>query len=593
MSLSAKSAIRSSKPNQYLRDRVSIAEAEQEIRDYLEGCIERSYWNLSQEEADELANNRLQFCGLGDYGQYTERAHERAMEALKKRGKSAGARYIAARILRGAEPDLKQLTQDWFAHRNILKELNADELNEIGACSTYLRELGIRFRWEARAFYNLYRQVRIQDRVWNSSCQVNLDRVKYLALTPNYNRLPLWVKEVLINSPHWIQTERIGDIWRLIDCAKAWKWCPTLPKGIAERVGRMSPRTRMIASLVWQQWEWNGWASARKSDWMDENDQPISRLEQTLDFWKELREFAKKPLAELVELAQEKGWSHGRVRQLVEKTLKLPHQFLWEKWGRKRDWDLETLQGILATYGTPQDACLHLFGCQGKATVRAFEACQNKDVWQWASAIAYGNPDALQKILALPEVIAYQPDAVAFLKTLPMQSRIRLLSATTFKYRGQVQPISDDHVRDTGYLWSNIQNKPELGRVRCWFSVHEQLAAAFVKELPDEALPIPAGWERVDGLASVSGEWELEFPKRVATLKFYGQVLHNCVGGYGPAIKSGRSVVFVVREYGQLTHCVEVCNGHINQFYQTGNTSADSDIEWSVTKALQQAGLII
>ena len=137
-----------------------------------------------------------------------------------------------------------------------------------------------------------------------------------------------------------------------------------------------------------------------------------------------------------------------------------------------------------------------------------------------------------------------------------MQSRVRLLAATTFKYRGAVHPISDDYVRDTGYLWKNIPQKPELGRIRCWFSAHEQLSAAFVKSLPDEALPIPQGWERVDGLCSIDGSWSLEFPRRVATLKYYGEALRNCVGGYGSAIKSGRSVIFVVRERGILTIAV-------------------------------------
>lgn len=113
-----------------------------------------------------------------------------------------------------------------------------------------------------------------------------------------------------------------------------------------------------------------------------------------------------------------------------------------------------------------------------------------------------------------------------------------------------------------------------------------------MKELPDEALPIPAGWERVDGLCSIDGAWTLEFPKRVATLKYYGETLRNCVGGYGPAIKFGRSVIFVVREKGLLTHCVEISSGSVNQFYRSGNSSADWGIRESVEVALRQAKLI-
>jgi hypothetical protein len=197
-------------------------------------------------------------------------------------------------------------------------------------------------------------------------------------------------------------------------------------------------------------------------------------------------------------------------------------------------------------------------------------------------------------VLAMKEVVAYQPEAIDFLMTLPMQSRIRMLGATTFRYRGVAHPITDDHVRDTGYLWKNIQTKPDLGRIRCWFSVHETLAAAFVEELPDEPLPIPSGWEQVDGLCSIDGSWSLELPLRVATLKYYGETLRNCVGGYGPAIQQGRSVIFAVRQYGLLTHCVEVMrdSGRIQQFYAAGNSSPDYEVKEGVCEALRQAKLI-
>ena len=301
----------------------------------------------------------------------------------------------------------------------------------------------------------------------------------------------------------------------------------------------------------------------------------------------------------LVELINERedrdyGFSkddHNRLRNLAEIKLGLPFGFLFQSWGRLKYASKDVYLNAIASYGNPVKVCQNLFGNGGKRTVELFKSA-SKDAWQWASAVCFGNADAVQKVLAIAELISYQSDAVEFLKSLPMQSRIRLLGATTFKYRGQVQPISDDHVRDTGYLWSNIQQKPDLGRIRCWFSVHEQLSAAFVKELPDEALPIPAGWERVDGLCAVDGSWQLEFPKRVATLKYYGEVLRNCLGAYGPAIKSGRSVIFVVREQGLLTHCVEVCGDNINQFYRAGNSSPDYGVKQSVELALSQARLI-
>jgi hypothetical protein len=245
----------------------------------------------------------------------------------------------------------------------------------------------------------------------------------------------------------------------------------------------------------------------------------------------------------------------------------------------------------VATYGSPRQACQLLFGVSGRATEKAFQS-SDRTRWEWARAIGDGNADAIQRILTLKDCIGWQSEAVDFLRSLPMQSRIRLLQATTFRYRGVENKITDDHVRDTGYLWKNIQERPELGRIRCWFSVHEQMASAFVNELPDEALSIPHGWERFDGLCSVDGSWEIEFPKRVATLKLYGEYLRNCVGGYGPAIKQGRSVIFVVREQGVLTHCVEINGDTVRQFYRSGNSSPSAEIKNSVCTALQQAGVL-
>lgn len=591
MSLSAKTA---TKTRVAILDRCIKLESQREIREYLEGYSELRYWDLTQDEADDFAEKR-------EY--YRNFDHSVFVTWLRSNlRKSAGAAYMAARIVSGAEADLRQLTQDWFIHRNIKRELSKDELSEIGVTPMDLRMIGIEHKWETRAFYKLYKEVRVPDRVFHSSCQVNVCKVKAMALTANYNRLPLWVKKILLESNQWIESDenaRIGNIWRLIDCAKAWKWCPSLPKGIAEQVGRMSPRSRIFASIAWKNIDCLSFWECSEKEWKhyvpnkDGNYDRVvfSRSKWVNLFWIEFRRISKLSIFQLIEESSE-SLEHGKLRILVEQCLALPHQFLLEDWGRRKDFSKDKAVEILATYGSPSEACQHLFGCKGLATAKAFQSCKNKNAWKWASAIADRNPDAVQKILQLRDVIAYETDAIDFMKSLPMSSRLRLLGSTTFKYCGQVQPVSNDHIRDTGYLWKNIQQKPVLGRIRCWFSVHEILAAAYVKELPDEALPIPTGWETVDGLCSVDGLWSLEFPKRVATLKYYGQVLRNCVGGYGKAIKQGRSVIFVVRESGVLTHCVEVSNGDIQQFYQAGNSSSDSNIERSVCVALRQAKLL-
>jgi hypothetical protein len=548
-----------------LVSRYSIAEAEQDIRDFLDGCYSTSnLWELSQEEADRIFADRGK-----DYDEF--------IKSPVLKGKSVGAKYIASRINSGAEPDLAQLSKDWWSHRAIKRALTREECREIGASISDLRNIDIKTSWQARRFYSLYRAVRVQDRSWGSCYQPNHGLVLKIATTPNYNKLPNWVKECLCtHAPAHakIGGDRIGNIWRLPACVKAWKWAD-FPKHIAEKVGAMSPKARMLAAFAW-----------KTKDTYSENWDQLSRPEIEADFWARFSQIQKASFKEQIQLMLPvMGWRVRIWEAFLEQSLKLPHGVTQLKEATEA-----SIMEVIAKYASPKVACQNLLGCSGKATVKVFQYARS-DAWRWASAIAYGNADICQKILGMTTLIEWQPEVVDFLVSLPMSARIRLLQCTNFKYRGEVHPVSPDHIRDSGYLWNQLQGKPDLGRVRCWFSVHETLAAEYVKTLPDEVLPVPQGWEKVDGLCDVDGSWELEFPKRVATLKYWGEVLRNCVGGYGNAIKSGRSVIFAVREQGQLTHCVEFSNGYCNQFYQAGNSSPNYSIKESVMLALTQAGL--
>jgi hypothetical protein len=251
----------------------------------------------------------------------------------------------------------------------------------------------------------------------------------------------------------------------------------------------------------------------------------------------------------------------------------------------------EQIWETVHVYGSLEQACEVLTGCKGRATIAAFQQA-NWDQIRWAGAIAYGDHDRVQAILKGSR-IKYESDAVDFIKAQPFRTQLRLLRQLTFRHRGVDEPLSSDYIRDTGYLWSQIGPKPDLGRVRCWFSVHEELAKIFVASLPDGPLPVAPAWERVDGLSSVDGSWEIEVPRRVATLQYYGELLRNCVGAYGPAVEQGRSTIFVVRERGLLTHCVEVtADAACRQFSRSANRAADDNIKRSVLSALQQANLV-
>ena len=446
--------------------------------------------------------------------------------------------------------------------------------------SSSLRRIGVNTPLEGNRFLDLYLKAWNPRCSWVSGLQVNQERVAVIALTPNYNRLPSRVREGLVYAPDCarIGGDRIGNIWRLPDCVKAWKWAP-LPKAIAEKIGRCSPKMRMLAAIAWLR------RASHDDDW-----KALPRHVQEASFWRELSRLHKLPLREQIEIASSTPnlkWGRRRWEAFLGVSLGLP----WGLVELPKAVSKEDAMNAVIAHGSPKDVCRNLFGASGKATVRAFQSAK-KDNWQWASAIAWRNADAVQKILAMRSIIAWEPEATGLLRSLPMSARLRMLQTTTFKYRGETLPLNPDHVRDAGYLWENIREKPDLGRVRCWFSLHETLAAAFVKELPDGPVPVHPQWEPLDGLCDINGAWELQFPRCVATLKVWGQALNNCVGGYGPAIKSGRSVVFVVRERGTITHCVEIeMDGgpRVRQFYGPRNAPANPGVKQAVLGAVNQA----
>jgi hypothetical protein len=195
-------------------------------------------------------------------------------------GKSPGARYLARRLRREDASTIEDILSDWAALKDIRKWMKQQDPDWLISMSlaykkreggwvgyswtepTYriiyqpgkLLHLGIRFAWQAERFCKTYDLLCNKKRPWGSCFQPDHGRVKALALTPNFNRLPNWVKRVLAKRSEWLETERIGDIWRLIDCCYAWRNAPRLPKAIAEKLGKSHAFTNekiKLAGLVW------------------------------------------------------------------------------------------------------------------------------------------------------------------------------------------------------------------------------------------------------------------------------------------------------------------------------------------------------
>jgi hypothetical protein len=510
---------------------------------------EQPDWQLTEEMVAEIQS------GLYDY----------EFDALIE-GKSWGAQWMARHarshymIL-----SLDQLRSDLAAYRDISRWMrNNKELCEaVDATPNKLLGLDLRFAWQARRFIELYSQVAVCGRPWGSCYQPDQRKVKAIALCPNFNRLPMWVKRTMVYSSISINTtDRVGNIWRYIPCAKAWKHAPNLPKRIAEKVGRLSIKARMLSAIAWQ--------------------------EDAESFWETLNQLLKAPLGEVLcrAFSCRMNWGRRRYGQLIALYLGLPHDMV----NLPREVDFEACLAHIEHHGSPEIVCQSLFGCSGKGTIAAFRN-SDRNARDWAMQLAHGNPDLVQKYLGA-DCIPFQPDAVSFLLDLGDRAALRMVTTTTYKVRGETKPVEDYLVRDTGYLWSSIQNKPKLGRVRCWLSVHEDLARAFIAEQPDEALPINPDFAPLDGLAAIDKSWEIVFPRSTRDLKLWGQLLSHCVGGYGPAIKSGRSIIFAVLQDGRPTYTVEYspCGEALlcRQFYGLRNCSAPHDLQREVQNAIQQ-----
>lgn len=535
--------------------------------------------------------------------------------------KSKGAKYLGWEIWRAVTFNrpysIEKILSDWAALKEIrhwmsqqpLEDLKKMALVEILSENSEnidgepierirfqpqkLLGVGVRFAWQAERFCELYKELCVEGRPWGSCYQPGHTAVLKIATTVNYNRLPLWVKKVVVNSSNPVQIERVGNIWRLINCAKAWKHAPALPKGIAEKVGRMSVRSRLLANFAWREVN-------RLNEYKTWDEVVVPRSEIVQRFWLEFRRLSNLPILELLKEKFEDIYDKkdfNTLRTWAEQTLNLPFGFLLEIWGSYKNSIFNDIAEKMADFLSPAEVCQRYFGTRGKATQKAFSACAGKNQWKWASALAFGNPDLAQKYLSLPQCVEFEPDAVELLKTIGDGPTLRMVSTTTFKVRGEVKPVEKFHVKDSGYLWSHIKNKPELGRVRCWLSLHEDLARQFVKEQPNESLKIHPDWQPLNGMCAVDGSWEIEIPHNTSTLKYWGEKLHHCVGGYGPKINSGGCIILGVKIDGIITYTVEMCpdswskgkQWSCNQFYGVRNSSAPRELKRSVLEALNQA----
>jgi hypothetical protein len=168
-----------------------------------------------------------------------------------------------------------------------------------------LVNLGVKHWWEVKRFLPLWEGVRARECEWNSSRQPYHSTVLTIALTPNYNRLPIRVKRVLVRMP--VPT-RIGNVWDLIPAARVWQYNTEIPKSLAVRLGTMyksRPDLRALAGIIWKE-EGGQWDRARRR----------SRTERIVAFWQRFNEMCRSGRTAIAQYLWVNGHEHLALRKL-------------------------------------------------------------------------------------------------------------------------------------------------------------------------------------------------------------------------------------------------------------------------------------
>lgn len=490
---------------------------------------------------------------------------------------------------------------DWETHVKI---------NAIKTASYRFLELGISSEPAIFKFLELYKKYSVKGRSFNSSKQIALGAITTIAKNQEYWCLPEYVIKSLIGCNAPIPDGgRIGDVWDYISASKMWKVDRNIPKKIAVRLGKEPLWKRYAASTAWtktmqtltvmsQADNYRGYTitdkpssldEVSKSYWLnvysheyengheDMETELIDRSELINNFWKEYQKEISKGKFEVIKrlITPTNGWDQAKpfMYRQSEAILGLPNRHLNGN---------ESLEDLYR-YLDPNQVLMECFGVNTKSLRKAWDqAIKNADnsVIKWAIALApKGNSDIACHFLNMEWSIAHYEECVPMLQTLQYHTAIRMLQTTTYKNRGEVHQLQDFHFKDTGMLFNNIVesgNEPRLGRVRCWLTLHEELGRQYIKTQPDSPVAVNPKWQPVNGLSGVNGDWRIQVPTSTAELKWYGEQLSNCVGGYGNNINNGKSIVFVVYWHNTLKYCCEVSpNGYVQQFYGHHNSYPD------------------
>lgn len=436
---------------------------------------------------------------------------------------------------------------------------------------------GVKTVQKAIAFCNTYTQFQDPNRSWNSSKQIEPVLVARVATEPRLKRLPYRYKKqflflhmgAYLGYPQYIDKNKNLSTRKIIDyidsCSLIFQLglssydpidlsiYPTLIEKVEKAFSVNGYTITSVMDLIHH---WNGWKLS-KGQW-----------------------------------------------KVIEALVSLPMNYLYEQFGQD-PLDVEKILGYL----DPKLVCRNIFGSEAKTLVASFKEANLTQI-RWAEAlqpcIEGGNIDVTNKVLkvdCLPlEDKNTSVECRNFLNHIGWKPALRMLQKQTYKYRGEEYPVQEFLIRDTGYLFNQLthllRHPPELGRVQCWLSIHEQLSKEYVALTPDEVLPIHSLVKGLDGVASIEKNWTIRVPKNTRELKYYGEYLKFCIGGYGPYVQRGGIILLIEDGKGMPAYGIQIDpkpngRGDIIQFYGARNSHPDRTDQDGIEDTLRQAKVIL
>jgi hypothetical protein len=245
------------------------------------------------------------------------------------------------------------------------------------------------------------------------------------------------------------------------------------------------------------------------------------------------------------------------------------------------------------------------------------EKDENQDKLFWVGLLwKHSTPEQLQKLLRL-EQVAEPPSWSGRRNTLldltnliqfvgGIDKFVNLVSKNKVKTRRGDRAVIGIYTYDSLKIlnrslkeWPEKLQEMKRPRFRNLWDVHEFLWKQQLENEPNYELEVNPTASKLDG--KVVGEFTLVLPKSTRTLKEWGKELNHCVGGYGPAINRGESVIISLYENGVAIYTIELVKNSsmimgsnrsrwvVNQFYGEGNSNPPKEVVETISIIVLEA----